>query len=183
MSNIVIFATQIATVLSFIIAVFFLYRLLVKTKDATIQLLQEKVTGLEKQLDDAKAAGPDVLAKNLSDRVQLYEQELERLSKDDKKNASAIKEKEGQLRNVKTELSYLEGQLEQAQVVMAEFFCPYCKSPMITREYRSQMVEYDGHEIDDDSEYVEFECGLSLEDSHELSPCPEKEGTVLESKI
>jgi len=42
MSNEIIFITQITSIISYIMLVFFLYRLLVGQKDATIEVLKEK---------------------------------------------------------------------------------------------------------------------------------------------
>lgn len=75
MNNNVLFSTQIVSILIFIIALFVLYRLLVKQKDATIEFLQ-------KVLDDAKQPMSDVLFKRQKDRLDEAYAELDRLSKD-----------------------------------------------------------------------------------------------------
>lgn len=75
MTNEWIFYTQLGSVLVFIISLFVLYRLLVEKKEATIQFL-------EKQLQAAKEEKPDVVLKQLNERVQIERAEMERLSKD-----------------------------------------------------------------------------------------------------
>lgn len=175
MSNTVIFWTQIGSLLAFIATLFFLYRILVETKDATIQLQKEKVSSLEGKLADARAESPDALAKRYARRVKLLSEELERLSKDYDKNARAIEEKESELESVRGELSNLQEQMERAHELMREFFCPYCKAPMLVREYHNELVEYGGRELDVDHEYIEYECGLALADGTERHPCRDKQ--------
>ena len=173
MSVEVIFWTQIASIIGFVVTLFILYRVLVATKDATIELLKEKISTIEGQLVDAKASGPDVLAERLSARVKLLNEELDRLSGDQDRNAAAIAEKERQIQDAKGELSTLEQQLGRAQELMGEFFCPHCKAPMMVREYHNESVEYGGRELDVDHEYIEYECGLTLVDGRERGHCRE----------
>src|SRR4051812_22097771 len=70
-----LFYTQIASILLFIISLFVLYRLLVEKKEATIQFL-------EKQLEQAKEQKPDIVLKQLHERVQIARDEMERLAND-----------------------------------------------------------------------------------------------------
>ncbi len=51
MTNEIIFYTQIVSILSFVGSLFVLYRVLIKQKDATIELLKEKVSFLKEQLE------------------------------------------------------------------------------------------------------------------------------------
>ena len=64
MSNEVIFWTQIASIVAFVLSVFGLYRLLVDQKYATIQLLKETVNTLKYQLAEALAL-PQMCSLNL----------------------------------------------------------------------------------------------------------------------
>ena len=66
MANEIIFLTQIASIIAFIVVLFVLYRVLVSKKDATIELLKEENTYLKEQLETAKENTPDKLAKKLS---------------------------------------------------------------------------------------------------------------------
>jgi type II secretory pathway component PulM len=67
-----IFWTQIASVIGFVVLLFVLYRLLVDQKDATIQLQKENILYLKDQLADAKQQSPDVLAQSLAARNFAY---------------------------------------------------------------------------------------------------------------
>ena len=66
MANEIIFLTQIASIIAFIVVLFVLYRVPVSQKDATIELLKEENTYLKEQLETAKENTPDKLAKKLS---------------------------------------------------------------------------------------------------------------------
>lgn len=171
MSIEVIFYTQVVSILAFISALFVLYRVLVSQKDATIELLKEKAIFLESQLSHAEKQSPDALAKSLSERVDILIQEIERLSGDKEKNQSLISQKEKELESIKEEADELSRQISNAHELMSEYFCPYCKSPMAERTFHSEMVEYQGRDHDIDHEYVAFECGLTLHDGEESSPC------------
>jgi len=171
MTNEVIFWTQIATILCFIVTLFVLYRVLVGTKDATIELLKEKISNLEEQLLDAKAARPDALLEKYSKRVKLLTEEIERLSKDRDQNEAVIQKREKQLLETKEGLSQLKKIIERARELLSELSCPYCKAPLLIREYHSEPVRYGGRELDDEHEIVEYECGLRFEDGEETHPC------------
>ena len=82
MPNAVLY-TQIFTFLGYLGVLFYLYRVYVQQKDATIQQkdatlegLREKISLLEKQLTIASDNSPDVLLLRLSNRIKLYEEEL-----------------------------------------------------------------------------------------------------------
>lgn len=119
MSNDIIFFTQVGSIVAFIFALFGLYRSLVDQKDSLIELLREQRNVFEKQKDsviellreqvkdrDSKVREledkkPDVLAKVLSDRIAIFENELNRLKKD--KDGDKNKEK---IWGTKIELQY-----------------------------------------------------------------------------
>lgn len=164
MTSEVLSFTQVAAIIAFIIALFVLYRLLVGKKDATIELLKEKLAA-------AKETNPDILAEKLSQRVKLLHEELSRLSKDQDKNKQLIHRKEVEIQRVQKELTQLNAQMERAKELMSEYFCPHCKAPMIDRECHSESVEYNGRDVDLDHTFEEFECGLTVVDGEEQSPC------------
>lgn len=170
-----IFYTQVGSVISFIVAIFVLYRILVSQKDATIQLLKEKNNYLSDKLNDASQNSPDALAKSLSDRVKILDEEIERLSKDKESNQELIHEKEKELDAVKEEAEELSRKIAKAHELMEEFFCPICGEPMAERAYQSESVEYQGREIDIDHEYIAFECGYTLVDGSVEHPCRNNE--------
>ena len=167
----IIFFTQLASIFGFLVALFVLYRLLVKQKDSTIELLKEKTSYLEMQLSDAQQQRPDLLVENISKRVKLLNEELERLNQDKEKNEQLISEKEKELSSTQTELEELRSQFERAEELMSEFFCPHCKAPMVSREFGWESVEYNGREIDVDHEHVLYECGLEFIDGKEGTKC------------
>ena len=167
----IIFYTQMASILGFLVALFVLYRLLVKQKDSTIELLKEKNNYLELRLTEAAQQRPDLLVENVSKRVSLLMEELERLNQDKENNEQLITEKEKELSDSKNELKELKTQFERAEELMSEFFCPHCKAPMTSREYVSECVEHDGRELDIDHEHILYECGLEFIDGAEKTKC------------
>lgn len=182
MSNNAIFITQVASIVTFVVALFVLYRLLVQTKEATIELLKERITALEDDLASAREAGPDVLAERLGARVRLLSGELERLSVDEARNAGAIQGKESLLEATRSQLAELQEQMERAQELMSEYFCPDCGAPMSVREYHNETVEYQGHDVDVDHEYVQYDCGLTIVDGEIRRSCKQTEsGTLVDA--
>lgn len=174
MTNETIFITQLGSIIAFIVALFVLYRVLVSQKDATIQLLKEKNKFLSERLDEAKNHTPDKLAKNLSERIHLLTDELERLSKDREKNKIEIKEKEEKLRETRNEMDILKEQIEEAQEIAAKFLCPFCKSRMVEHAYSNE----DYHGMDIDHEVIVYECGYTIIDGKDEYPCKAKEDNI-----
>jgi flagellar motility protein MotE (MotC chaperone) len=167
MTNEIIFITQIASIISFIIVLFVLYRVLVSQKDATIQLLKEKNEYLKEQLTNAQEGTPDKIAKKLSDRIHIITEELERLSKDKETNEELIKRKEQDLKNAQEDLERLKDQLEEAQEIASEFLCPFCKERMAFHEFHPQHSRGQDYEI----EVIGFDCGYTTIDGREDHPC------------
>lgn len=171
MSNELIFWTQITSIVAFVLSIFGLYRLLVEQKDATIQLLKETVSTLKDQLAEARSFTPDVLAQALSSRVKLLEGELERLSSDKGSNQELVHEKEEELRVARQKADELTKQVLLAREMLNDFLCPHCGALLAVREYHSEMVEYQGRELDVDHDYSEYECGYSVLDGEQRHPC------------
>lgn len=172
MTNEVIFYTQLASIVGFIVTLFVLYRVLVSQKDSAIELLKEKNQYLTEQLSDAKSSSPDVLAENLSKRIRLLIEEIGRLNSDKDKNESLIAQKETALHAVQKKLSELQEQISRTEEVMQDFVCPYCGAPMQTREFFPVYGHIEGREVEGESEYVTYECGLAIQDGQEIAPCP-----------
>jgi len=169
-----IFYTQLISVLAFIVALFVLYRVLVSQKDATIELLKEKNEFVSQQLTEALSQSPDMLARSLSDRVKLLDEEIERLSNDKDKNQDTIKEKEKEIAKVQSEANKLLNQIAIASDLIEDFTCPTCGSHLVERAYQSEAVEdYHGRSVDIDHEYILYECGLTIVDGSEERPCKE----------
>jgi predicted RNA-binding Zn-ribbon protein involved in translation (DUF1610 family) len=169
-----IFWTQIASITGFVVALFFLYRLLVDQKEATIQLQKENIAFLKDQLTDAKLQSPDVLAQSLAGRVKLFEEELERLGQDKTTTEEQIAAKEAELSQARGEAEALTKKVLQARELLHDYLCPHCGAPLIERAYHSEMVEYQGRELDVDHDWSSFECGLEITDGLERHPCKTK---------
>jgi phenylalanyl-tRNA synthetase alpha subunit len=170
MTNETIFITQLGSIIAFIAALFILYRVLVNQKDATIQLLKEKVDFVNEQLAVAKEQTPDKLAKNLSERIHILTEELDRLAEDRDKNKEIIHEKEEKLRIARNELDVLKEQIEEAQEIADEFLCPFCKARMVEHAYSYE----DYHGADIDHELIAYECGYTIIDGRDETPCKTK---------
>lgn len=173
-----IFWTQIASITGFVVTLFALYRLLVNQKDATIQLQKENIAYLKDQLADAKLQSPDVLAQSLAGRVKLFEEELKRLSLDKTATEEQVAAKEAELNQARAEAEALTKRILHARELLHDFLCPTCGAPLVERAYQSEMVEYQGREIDVDHDWSSFECGLEIVDGSERKPCGAK-GTII----
>ena len=174
--------TEIAAILAFIVALFFLYRVLVSQKDATIESLKEKNNLLSHKLADAAANTPDALANSLNNRVNVLEEEIERLSKDKTHNQDEIQLKEKELISVKEKAKELSRQITIAHELIAEFSCPHCGSPIAERVYQTECVEHNGREVDIDHEYFSYECGYAISDGSDVNPC-RADKPYMQSKI
>jgi hypothetical protein len=97
----------------------------------------------------------------------LLTDELDRLSKDREKNKIEIEEKEVKLREARNEMDILKEQIEEAQEIADEFLCPFCKSRMVEHAYSYE----DYHGIDIDHEVIAYECGYTIVDGKNESPC------------
>lgn len=167
MKNEVLFYTQILSVISYIGALFYIYRVLVSQKDATIELLKEKNDFLKKQIDGLKENSPDILVEKQNKRISGLEDELRRLSKDEEKNKKIIEEKEKQLVEERNKLEQLKTQIQEFKDLANEYFCPNCDAPLLSREYHTEMVQG----MDIDHECIEFECGRREIDGNVVSGC------------
>lgn len=167
MTNDIIFFTQLVSIVVFVFTVFGLYRLLVNQKDAVIQLQNEKVEYLKLQLEIAKSSSPDILVDRLSKRVDMLKNELVSLSSDHDTSKEALTQKEQEISRYEIEMHKLNQQIIQAKELLEGFTCPYCESPMAEHTFNSEQV---GH-LDVDHEYIAYECGLTIVDNYEKSPC------------
>jgi hypothetical protein len=188
-TNELIFYTQIISIISFVFALFGLYRILVKGKEAvieskaaTIELLKERNEYLKHKLSDMSANTTDNLTISLSSRVQLLEEELERLSNDRVKNQDIINLKEKELIKVKSNANKLSNQIAIAHELIEEFSCPYCTAPMVEHAYDSESVEdHQGREFDVEHELISYECGHIIVDGYEQRPCSNREQNELQN--
>lgn len=178
MTNDILFWTQIGTLVAYIGSVFYLYQLLVKQKDATIdsknstiELLREKTNSLKEQLEQAKQSSPDILAERLSKRVEILRDELKTLSQDHDAKQEEILAKEQEIKKAEKKILKLNKQIDEAQELLKDYVCPHCKSPMTIHDYFPASDEINGREIDYDVEVTEYECGLKMVDGKETTKC------------
>ena len=176
MTNEIIFYTQIASIITFVVSLFVVYRVLVDQKDATIQLLKEKISILSEQLTEARSSTPDLLAQSLSARVNLLQAELGRLQEDNSSTQEQIKHKENELNIARQNAEKLTRQVSHAQELLQDFLCPHCGSALAQREYCSESFEYNGRDVDIDHEFSLYECGYSVIDGSPSDPCTKKAG-------
>ena len=165
--------TQIASILGYVGTLFTLYRVLIKQKDSVIQqkdsviqLLKENLSDREYQINLLKAQTPDALASALSDRIKMSLDEIVRLKTDGHTHRQEIAQKEEELRAIQDRLGSLSELIKESDLV-----CPECGSPLVRRESHIIHGHSGDHEVEADLEYLEYECGLSLDDGRELSSC------------
>jgi hypothetical protein len=166
MTNDIIFYTQITSIVLFVSALFGIYRNLVSQKDGVIELLREQLKQQENKINDLQAQSPDVLAKTLSERIEIAVREIERLKLDGNKHKEEIEEKEKELHKSEGQLSALAELITDTDLV-----CPNCSSPLSQRTFYPIHGFYNGREIEAEGEYSEYECGLVIRDSVEESSC------------
>lgn len=167
----IIFWTQIGSVIAFVISLFVLYRLLVEQKDATIQVQKENIAYLKDQLAEARQQSPDVLAQKLASRVKLFEDEVKRLEEDKSSTQEQVAAKEAELKQARDEAEGLTKKVLHARELLRDFLCPCCGALLAERAYHSELVEYDGREIDVDHEYTAYECGYEIVDGQVRGEC------------
>ena len=158
MNNEILFYTQLGSIAAYIITVFFLYRLLVDQKEATIELLKEKIKYLETQLKDLKEKSPGILEERLSKRINIFENELKKLSEDEVHNKEKIQEKEKELQIEREKLEKLQNKIEEIKELAAEYFCSDCGAPLVSKECHGGSYDENGIEY----EVIQFECGKQI---------------------
>ena len=164
----VILGTQIVTLLSFVGVAFWLYKILVEAKDATIALLKERVADRDAKIAELESRTPDELVKALSARVDLTLKEIERLRQDDDANKQLIASKEADLHSISGRLQDLSNLIKDSDLV-----CPSCGAPLMTRATHTIYGHVGGREVDADVEYREYECGYAVDDDKgTVSHCP-----------
>ena len=172
MTEHILLAGQIGAILAFMGTTFLLYRLLVAQQKSIIELLQEKISFLQEQLVEARAKGPDVLARVLSDRVDQLERELVRLKGDQNQNKELIDAKELELSRVRDEIGTFQQKLTKAEKLLHEFLCPYCGAPLSEREIGPDQTHHGFNLYEQyDHTITIFTCGLVMHDGAEHMPC------------
>ncbi|MBC8029264.1 MAG: hypothetical protein H7Z16_04060 [Pyrinomonadaceae bacterium] len=171
MSNKLIFFTQIAQVIIVIGSLFGFFRLMVQQivqqKDATIELLRERATGLEKQLDSAKTTTSDALLDRYYRKIGMLESELSKLDADDQTSRRLIEEKHREITTLNAGIEVLRDVMEEyAEKASRVDECPYCEASLLS----VGQVDYaDEHAI---VTHKTYSCGYSEGDGFPRSSCP-----------
>jgi hypothetical protein len=71
-----LFYTQLGSIIAFLVSLFVLYRLLVSSKDATIETLRQQISLLESRIQGLSENSPDVLLQRMEKRATLLTEEL-----------------------------------------------------------------------------------------------------------
>jgi hypothetical protein len=166
MSNNVIFFTQLASIVVFILALFGIYRSLVSQKDGVIELLREQLKQQEIKIKELQSQSPDVLAKTLSERIEIAVREIARLKVDGGQHKIEINEKEEELNKLKEQRDALADLINDTDLV-----CPHCNAPLSQRAFYPIYGHVCGRDVEADEEYSEYECGLVIRGGQEESPC------------
>jgi len=143
-----------------------------------IELLKEKNTGLEKEIENLKENTPDVLAQRLAIRHKLLTEELERLNADHQASQADVETKKMELEKLRQEIDRFEWQLSEADNWLSEndLVCPQCNSPLVVKEYNTEYrATYDengyAEDIEIEHEHIVYDCGYELIDGEEIQEC------------
>lgn len=165
-----ILTTQIISLVVFVIALFSIYRSLVANKDSVIELLRERIIGLESQVSDLEKKSTDALTESLSERVRRQLEEIERLREDGSSHQQEIAEREAEVVETRKRLEAL------AEIITdAELVCPECGAPLVERESYDISGYVGGKEIEVGVDQTTYECGLTINHNGEVSPCRHRE--------
>jgi len=176
MSNDVLFYTQVGSLVTFVLVVFGVYRLLIEQKEATIQLLRQRLDDQGEKIRLLELQTPDALAKSLSERVERQLAEIERLRIDGTVNKEEINRKESELDSVQSRLASLLSTIKHS-----DFLCPSCSAPLIQRTSYDVHGYVDGQEVEAGVEYLEYECGYATNHEGDVSPCKRAPGELPEA--
>lgn len=157
MTNEVIFYTQIASIVAFIVALFTIYNVLVQAKEAALQVLRERLIHKDEQIAALQAQTPDTLVSILNDRIKVTQDEIGRLEADRDVHRSEIELKKGELQGIQDKLSALSELIRESDLV-----CPECGDPLVRRHAYIIHGGPDG-ESEAELEYVEYQCGLAID--------------------
>lgn len=92
-----VFYTKVVSIIAFIGALFVLYRVLVQSKDATIETLKTQIAFLETKVKDLAETSPDVLLQRLERRTTLLTDELEQAENEKEPLKKQVEELQKQL--------------------------------------------------------------------------------------
>jgi len=85
----------------------------------------------------------------------------------DNKHQKEIEMKEEEIRNLMSKLDEVSAVVQESNLV-----CKFCGAPLLKRSFGTEYGhDAKGHEVDYEVEYTEYECGHSLQDGKQTSPC------------
>jgi septal ring factor EnvC (AmiA/AmiB activator) len=172
-TNEILFATQVISIVGFVIVLLSIYRVLVDSKEAANQALKENIALLKDRLAASQAESPDVLAEKLAKRVKVLEEELTRTSADMLASAEDKAAAQSNLDEVRVEVATLRRKIEIAKLELDDYLCPFCRAGLSERRFAVEMVEDDhGREHEIDHDFTQFECGYTVCDGFIESACP-----------
>jgi hypothetical protein len=162
---------QLGAMLTYIGSVFFIYTILGKQKDATIETLKTRIELLAHQLELAQSNTPDVAVEAYANRVTRVTEELGRLRTDNDVSAEIIAAKVKELEIANSDLEDLRKQVNRAEVRLAEFYCPLCAAPMETKDtdMRGEMIN--GEPLLQFYDVTYFVCGCELVNGEVTRKC------------
>lgn len=167
MNNPTIFYTQIISIVVFLMALFGLYRILISQKDATIQLLKERIDSFKDRL---AVEGADPLADALSNRVHRLNEELVRLNQDKDINKELISKKEAELSKATEVYHRLQEILMHLSGMSVTYFCPVCNEP--TLDSVEAEVGFMGNERK--HFLVKYSCEYSALNGEKVAECSKR---------
>jgi predicted RNA-binding Zn-ribbon protein involved in translation (DUF1610 family) len=94
-----------------------------------------------------------------------------RAAREQKAAADAAIVENEELRRTKAEAVRLAGELAKAKEQLSVFQCPLCGAALSEKAYHGETVEYKGREVEDEHEYVAFDCGYALSDGIVRGQC------------
>lgn len=159
-----IFYTQLASIVVFLMALFGVYRILISQKDATIELLKERISGLKDRFENE---GRDPLNDALSKRVHHLNEELERLNQDKHTNRDVILKKEAELSQATEVYHRLQDIHMHLSGMSVSYFCPICEEPTLNSV--DAKVGFMGNE--EKNFLVKYSCGYGELNREKVSEC------------
>lgn len=159
----------ILLIIGFIGSFVFTHR--ISAKDDLIAAKDERISYLETRLKDAENFAPDILVKKLGERHASLTKELEVLDAANEKNVQLLHEKQQELEASRVEIKSLQDDLENILASTEGLLCPRCGAQIASKSSHTIWGEINGREIDADVEITTYECGLTLEDGHEIEKC------------
>lgn len=166
MTNETLFITQIGVAITLVVSIFVLYKLLVSQKDSVIELLRERLAAESAKIEELRTQTPDALVNSLNSRIEIMNEELNRLKRDGTSTDEVIAIKERELSSVREQILKLFQLIQDSDLV-----CPSCSSPLLQRVSETVYGYVGGKEVDADIEFREYECGAAFEGGTQKISC------------